>query len=135
MATMVGTGLAVVIEYSGDPSAFSERVMARDFLGDLPMEFYLAVLCSISLLNLPFLLLDVQLLVLHLFLLSQDLTTYEYIIRKEDDRAANGSAVGDDRQSGEHSNRVRKLPSWMDWIFFSRCGRRRRKTPPGDKPK
>ncbi|CAK0798808.1 unnamed protein product, partial [Prorocentrum cordatum] len=57
--------------------------------------------------------------VLHLFLMSQNLTTYEYIMNQRFPGEDGGTA-------GKLRRHIRKLPSCMDWIVFSRCGRRRR---------
>merc|ERR1719296_44204 len=105
----------------------------------LPWEFLVSLLAFLTFINLPLFLLDVQLVLLHLFLISQDLTTYEYIVGKRDmeqeeaepdepEDEENGRPAMSKRERARAAGRraIRTLPACADWIVFSRCGRRRR---------
>lgn len=118
VAVMIGivlfTSLYIFVDYFVN-EGFDERVQAVAIFQDVPMEFFLGLLIFMLCINSPLFLLDLQLVLLHLFLASQDLTTYEYIMSKRDEN-------GLDRLK----RHVRQLPTCLDWIVFSRCGQRRR---------
>merc|ERR1719221_205174 len=68
--------------------------------------------------------------------MSQQLTTYEYIMNKRNRAMGEGM---DWKGDGAARRRNFKLPGCMDWIIFCQCGRRRRSkkrsNPPSDPPK
>lgn len=140
---ILGTVLFLLIAYIMDKAAFGQRVEETPLLRALPKEFFLALVLILAAINAPLFVLDVQLVALHMFLMSQELTTYEYIMnkrsglqrREEGDDAAlaekyggNGAGSGgESTKSQKPSKVIRTLPRCMDWIIFSRCGRRRRR--------
>jgi hypothetical protein len=84
-----------------------------------------------------------QLVVLHTFLMSQDMTTYEYIMHKRDAQdlreleaeAAKYGAEGARRSKRRINPLIQRMMGCVDWIVFCRCGRRRRRKPaPADTP-
>lgn len=133
---ILGTCIYLLVVYFCDEEAFAYRVQDTPLLGAFPKEVFLALLLVLASLNTPLFILDLQLVVLHVFLVTQRLTTYEYIVnkrsgferREECDEAGMeklGSS-GDGAAAGGSGGKVRTLPRCMDWIFFSRCGRGRR---------
>lgn len=99
----------LILEFVASSLEFESR--AQDTY-NMPVEFVVFMHVTSFIFNLPLFLLDLQLVVFHLYLAHQGLTTYDYI------RAAEGSSVLDN---------FKALPRCMDWIVFSRCGRRRRR--------
>lgn len=112
----------------------------------VPWQLLVWFLGFVMIVNLPLFVLDMQLVVLHLLLIRQDLTTYEYIVSKYDqemleqeeelpDKLGAESVSAEKRTvgaaaaaAGAASRRaIRRLPSCVDWIVFARCGRRRRR--------
>lgn len=119
VAVMIGIVLGTILYQIIDLATnegFVLRLEASVIHQDLTKEAFLVILIVMSLVNVPLWVLDMQLVFLHTYLVHQNLTTYEYITNKRED-------------SGE--GRFKGLPGWMDWIVFSRCGRRRKKK---DKP-
>jgi len=117
VAVMIGIVLGTILYQIIDLAtneAFVLRLEASVIHQDMSKEAFLVILIALSIVNVPLWVLDMQLVLLHTYLMHQNLTTYEYITNKQQDT---GRSFG--------------LPSWMDWIVFSRCGRRRRKK---DKP-
>jgi len=120
VAVMIGIVLATILYQIIDLATnegFVLRLEASVVHQDLTKEAFLVILIVMSLVNVPLWVLDMQLVFLHTYLVHQNLTTYEYITNKRED-------------SGQ--GRFKGLPGWMDWIVFSRCGRRRKKKQ--DKP-
>jgi len=128
VAVMIGivlcTCLYLIIDYFVNNDGFQGRLRDTGLFASFPKEFFLVLLLIMMFLNLPLFVLDTQLVFLHLFLASQQLTTYEYIINKsrpgDDDASSNSPGMALRRQ-------IKTLPHCMDWIVFSRCGQRRRK--------
>mmetsp|Transcript_128074 Transcript_128074/g.370692 ORF Transcript_128074/g.370692 Transcript_128074/m.370692 type:complete len:797 (+) Transcript_128074:96-2486(+) len=105
-----------------DTDAFRARILEAEGVAGLPWEFLITVLAVLSAINAPLFLLDTQLVLLHMFLIYHGLTTYEYIVQKRSQEAADP----DDSGSGKKKMAL-ALPRWLDWIVFSRCGRRKRR--------
>lgn len=138
VAAMIGiilcTCLYLLVDVFTNTTEFERRIRDVAFMEILPMEFFMALLVAMICVNGPLFLLDFQLVILHIFLSSQQLTTYEYIMSKrgqmegeEGDASAIGESPKDEAGAGQPERKaVRTLPHWMDWIIFSRCGRRRR---------
>jgi len=128
---ILGTCLYLIIDIFTNEEGFGHRVHSIAFMENLPKQFFEALLVTMVVINSPLFLLDLQLVVLHVFLMSQQLTTYEYIMSKrsqmdsDEGREAEGGSKEQTRKG--FSKRVRTLPHWMDWIVFSRCGQRRRR--------
>merc|ERR1719296_488656 len=79
LATIVAGGSG-----GGEEDAYALRTAAAGApLEGLPRELLLVILLLLVIVNLPLLLLDAQLVMLHVFLWSQGLTTFEYIMRKK----------------------------------------------------
>lgn len=143
---MIGLTLCTVgyllVSYAIDEEGFSERARALPDFESVPPEFFLGVLIAMVAVNLPLFALDLQLVVLHAFLTTQNLTTYEYIMNKREmqieieramseDEAENGisyykrgAAVGQSAPEtaaspGTPRGRPRSLPRCMDWIVFT----------------
>merc|ERR1719291_1283768 len=122
---VLATCLYLLVDYFVNDE-FEQRVTDIAVFAGFPEEFFLGIIIFMCVLNTPLLLLDVQLVVLHLFLVSQNLTTYEYIMNQRFPGEDGGAA-------GKLRRHIRKLPSCMDWIVLSRCGRRRRPKSSGTK--
>merc|ERR1740121_107465 len=78
-----------------------------------------------------------QLIILHIFLWTQDLTIFEYIKKKlaKEGDARNEKFDSVKAAAGKLGQRIRTLPHCMDWMIFCRCGQRRRGGKrKGDKP-
>jgi len=108
---VVGTILYLIIDFATN-EGFDLRLEASAIHTDLSREAFLGILIAMCCVNVPLWLLDMQLVVLHSYLMHQNLTTYEYITNKRQE---------------DGSSRFRGLPRCMDWIVFSRCGRRKKK--------
>jgi len=108
VAVMTGIVIAccfhLVILYATDDTELEDRL--NSFTG-LPKEAALVFLCILVLVNGPLFLLDLQLVLLHVFLTYEDITTYEYIVRKREQQAM---------PSGSTDKTF--LPQCMDWIVF-----------------
>jgi len=149
---MIGTILATIsyllITLITDADGFTVRLEETPVLGDVPQGVLVAVLVLLSFVNVPLFVLDSQLVVLHLILMSQGVTTYEYIVNKQSGLQGRGqpdaSPGSSDRLNGSDDERkdeasnprrfqgraVTALPRCLDWIIFCKCGRRRRRNMP-----
>lgn len=120
VAVMTGIVLHISIYLLVDcltsEESFEKRLSENPIFGDFPKDGALVTLCIMICVNLPLFFLDMQLIVLHIFLTWNQLTTYEYIMEKrdvecfEDDPAAANSPPRKDR----------RLPDCLDWIVFKR---------------
>mmetsp|Transcript_93775 Transcript_93775/g.292214 ORF Transcript_93775/g.292214 Transcript_93775/m.292214 type:complete len:429 (-) Transcript_93775:235-1521(-) len=124
VAVMIGIVLSsclyLLIDYGVNNEEFEKRVQSIAVYRSFPKEFFLGLLITMLFVNTPLFLLDLQLVLLHAFLWSQDLTTYEYIMNKRE-------MTREGKKAGQNiGQRARSLPSCMDWIVFSRCGQKRR---------
>lgn len=107
---VTGTSLYLAVEFFFDNDAFVSRCdEASAAAADVAGVFT----CVLIFMNFPLFLLDSQLIMLHMFLYTQKLTTYEYIVRKH--HMEKEVEAGD---APTHS--VRTLPRCMDWIVFRR---------------
>lgn len=137
---VLGTCLYLLVDYFVDKDMFEQRFRDIAIFRKFPKEFFMGLLVTMLAVNVPLFLLDVQLIFLHCFLASQQLTTYEYInIKLERSPPEDGGEkYKSDEMHEEAAGKVRKittLPRCMDWIVFCRCGRRRkrrRRTPQND---
>lgn len=125
---VLGTSIVLLCSCLADPDGFVVAVedLVPSMIVELPMEVLATVLGLLILMNGPFFAMDAQLCFLHAFLHWQEMTTYEYIVYKQDrqDKATieRLAATGTTKPAFT-------LPHCCDWIFFSRCGRKRRKKP------
>mmetsp|Transcript_98230 Transcript_98230/g.194587 ORF Transcript_98230/g.194587 Transcript_98230/m.194587 type:complete len:327 (+) Transcript_98230:83-1063(+) len=120
---MLASCVALVLEYLLDNSRLTKDL--EELYGGVVREAALAVWIGLITVNLPLFLLDGQLIVLHLFLLSRSLTTYQYIqlkrqeLREKEDKTQGGAGF---------SLQGRSLPRCMDWIVFSYRRTRQRRS-------
>jgi len=138
LSVVLGSCVYLFVDYIANEDVFELRVH-RTFSEAFPKEVILGLLVGLCIVNGPLLLLDAQLVALHIFLSSQGLTTYEYIMSKtsmnEEDLQDSVTASTKDEQptpaSGRSQSkakrRIKTLPQCMDWIVFVRCGKRRRR--------
>lgn len=140
------TSTYLLVYYFTDEEGF-EQGIEDGLLPSLPKDTLLSIIIVTIVVNLPLFVLDIQLVILHAFLASQNLTTYEYIMNKrslEDehqdipelssierpDKDENAAANGKSKRLAKPSvlrNGFRSLPRCMDWIVFVRCYKRRRR--------
>lgn len=79
---VLGTCVYLIKQYFDDEGVLEPRLEDGFLIPGMPTEAVLSILIIMSVVNLPLLTLDTQLLILHIFLASQNLTTYEYIMNK-----------------------------------------------------
>lgn len=116
--------LYLLVEYFAHEEEFELRWHDHLFFENVTKEVALVPLFFLALVNLPFFFLDMQLVLLHMFLSWQNVTTYEYIMNKRtaaEEREYN-QANGIESQKGS----IRTLPRCLDWIVFK--SRRRSKS-------
>lgn len=124
---VLGTCAKIFIECFTDMEAFEERVRSVTGLGEAPVEFILTMLVLLVVVNGPLLLLDLQLVGLHAFLNWQQLTTYEYFSYKRERQEMEQQGLDSEHDEARGGRRIVTLPSCLDWIIFSRCGKRKRR--------
>jgi len=138
LGIVLGTCLYLLVDYIVDKDMFEQRFRDIAIFRKFPKEFFMGLLVTMIAVNVPLFLLDVQLIFLHCFLMSQQLTTYEYINIKLERFPAEdcGEKYKSDEMNGKAARKMRKittLPRCMDWIVFCRCGKRRKwRTPRND---
>lgn len=93
---------------SGD----DEHAMHGDYISK---EVTLGVSCVLIIVNLPLFVLEVQLILLHVFLRWRRMTTYEYILYKIDMERNRGPG---ETMVKRLANGARSLPRCMDWIVY-----------------
>lgn len=124
---VLGTIAYQVIDFFTNEESFEVRLEESLILNGIAREAYFGILILLLFVNIPLWVLDMQLVLLHSFLMHQNLTTYEYIMNK---RARDDESQAGD--NGEQESQGKKpafkaLPKCMDWIVFAKCGRRRKK--------
>lgn len=105
----------LLVEYFSHEEEFEIRWHDHFFFADVTKEVALIPLFFLALVNLPFFFLDMQLVLLHMFLSWNNVTTYEYIMNKRnaaEEREYN-QANGIAPKGG-----IRTLPRCLDWIVF-----------------
>lgn len=128
VVVMTGIVLAccinLIVLYVVDSADLQKRLQRT--YGSADKEVVLALLCLLVTVNLPLFVLDLHLVLLHTFLMSQQLTTYEYINHK---RSLQESAWEVQKAGVSARPKVQKkvvtLPRCLDWIFF--CGAKKRR--------
>lgn len=140
LGTVVWVFATAIFAESADFEAALELSEGVPEFLHIPWEVRISLLGFLAFINFPFFVLDTQLIFLHMFLMSQGLTTYEYMVNKlalqeaqkeaeaRNDEEANKGVIT--TIAGKKIRIIKTLPRCMDWIIFSRCGRRRRKRPP-----
>lgn len=146
---VLSTSLYLFVDYLKHEEALVLRLEEGSLVG-MPTEAALSILMAIAVVNLPLFALDMQLVILHIFLYTQNLTTYEYIMNKMNDdeeldelqppAPAAPAAASESpkelptppppnvRRGWRRLKGMKKLPRCMDWIVFVRCGRSRRRS-------
>lgn len=131
---VLGTFVYLLLESFLNEDAFGERVQKVQYIRNVPKVALSVILIALTLINGPLFVFDLQLVVMHAFLASQNLTTYEYIMKKrsmDEESEENEVCEGDKEESSKAGkptrSRIRTLPSCLDWIVFARCGKRRRR--------
>lgn len=116
-ANILGINVYLLIEFFMYGEAFEIRWNDHFLFKDVEKEIALIPCLFLTLVNLPFFLLDMQLVLLHIWLTREGVTTYEYImkIKRSDDQIQDGQ-----EQGGRRRNSFRKLPSCLDWIVVDR---------------
>jgi len=136
LGIIVSTCVYLLVDYFIDEDNFGSKLDSVTFFEKAPKETFLGLLIVMTMVNLPLFVLDMQLVVLHAFLSSQHLTTYEYIMNKRSMEEEGGDDEDDERNDEQRTEskvnnaftrRIKTLPRCMDWIAFARCGRGRRK--------
>mmetsp|Transcript_114117 Transcript_114117/g.221661 ORF Transcript_114117/g.221661 Transcript_114117/m.221661 type:complete len:457 (+) Transcript_114117:108-1478(+) len=124
---LLATCIYLLVDYCLDEDLFEQRAQAIRLFSRTPKELLLGLVVTLIAVNAPLFFLDLQLVVLHMFLMSQSLTTYEYIMSKQDRHEEREREADDDEEGRSKKRKVRTLPHCMDWIVFCRCGQRRRR--------
>mmetsp|Transcript_23902 Transcript_23902/g.37484 ORF Transcript_23902/g.37484 Transcript_23902/m.37484 type:complete len:218 (-) Transcript_23902:110-763(-) len=125
VAVMTGIVLHICIYLLVDclaaEESFEKRLDDNHIFGGLSREAALGILCAMICVNLPLFFLDMQLILLHVFLTWHQLTTYEYIMEKRTVEALEGDDVG---VSDPSQQKDRRLPDCFDWIVYKRRAKR-----------
>lgn len=115
---ILGSVVYLLIDYiRSDEVVLQDRI--DKFFGGLPKEMFLAIFVFLITINLPLFVLDVQLLLFHVFLTSKNLTTYEYIVQKRDQATSGVDEKG-------------SLQRCMTCCMDNTVLKRRKKKPKGD---
>merc|ERR1719215_1771939 len=122
---LLSSCLYLVVRYFTSEDLLLEQDPAVEVLKDVPKEFLLSMYFALIAVNLPLFLLDSQLFFLHILLMSQKVTTYEYILQKREQAEMKCEREMHGEVSGVRSL-SKKLLGYFDWIVFCRCGQRRR---------
>eukprot|EP00927_Polykrikos_kofoidii_P042134 TRINITY_DN3599_c0_g2_i1.p1 TRINITY_DN3599_c0_g2~~TRINITY_DN3599_c0_g2_i1.p1 ORF type:complete len:439 (+),score=96.36 TRINITY_DN3599_c0_g2_i1:98-1414(+) len=137
VAIMTGVVLATVVyllvDFLVNPDEFDERLQTIEVVGVVPKEVLFVLFVFLTVMNAPLFVLDVQLVLLHAFLMSQKLTTYEYAIYKRDlqlEMEVRGTLEDSEAKpkvSSSLAKRIKTLPSCLDWFVFAKCSSQRRR--------
>lgn len=103
--------------------AFAKPSQYGVFFVGIPKGRAAALLGVMILVNLPLFVLDIQLIVLHWFLTSQQLTTYDYIVKKKKQQDEKKAAQSQPDNAAPPAKIGRALPGFMDWIVFRPSGK------------
>lgn len=122
-----GTVLIMLIDVAMDGDSLDRRISGVDSFKDISSDFFFGLLIVMTIFNAPIFVLDVQLVIMHIILTWQGLTTYDYITNKRDYQA-------DVDVKDKQESKAMILPRCVDWIVFARCGRRRRKQKVASEP-
>jgi hypothetical protein len=120
----LGCCIYLFIDYILNAAAFEVRFQENAWLSTHSSSVAVAFICILIFVNLPLFTLDMQLVLLHSWLRSQDLTTYDYIQNKRQlqlEREENGEVRPSVLQ------KVKSLPSCMDWIVYQPRKRKQKK--------
>jgi len=118
-AIIVGTVAYFAVCYISDTDALIARLDDIDFLKGASFELLYVLFGLLILVNGPLFLLDMQLVFLHIYFISQNITTYEYImiqVKKQADTR--------DTQPSECLKPFLRCAAWMV-LRRCKCGRRK----------
>lgn len=121
---ILAISIYLIIDYFANDEEFEMRWHDHFFFKDVTKEVALVPFILLTVVNLPFFVLDMQLVILHMFLTWQNVTTYEYIMNKRN-ASEEASYKEEGKGDAEGKRKVRTLPKCMDWILF--CKKRRRR--------
>lgn len=124
---ILGVSAYLFLDYFINGEEFELRVEDYPVLGDTPREVVIPPLCFLIIVNLPFFVLDMQLVILHIFLTWQNVTTFEYIMNKRVPEGSDSYEDGEGTGNGSSKPTIRRLPKCFDWILDCRKRRRRSK--------
>lgn len=122
ISCVLGTVVYLLIDCISNADGLEARLEDLALLDAFSKEAILGVVITMIVVNLPLLILDIQLVCLHAFLASQGLTTYEYIMGKRSIQLEAERGLSDNvkKNKGDTkiSRRIHTLPNFMDWIVF-----------------
>lgn len=135
VAVMTGTCLAcciyLVVDLYVNCESFEERMHDSHTFGPgAPHEVAAGLLIALIIVNFPLFTLDMQLVFLHVFLTSQQLTTYEYIMHKHHmqmEALEKSDKYKADKKTSNFRRSIKTLPRCMDWIVFRPSKRKSKK--------
>lgn len=113
-ANILGISAYLLVDYFVNEREFEIRWHGHIFFESVAKEVALAPFIFLVIVNLPFFVLDMQLVLLHMFLTWQNVTTFEYIMNKRNKDAENEAY----QEDGSKPSKIRTLPRCMDWIVF-----------------
>jgi len=131
-ANILGINVYLLIEFFVNSEAFEIRWHDHFLFQDVEKEMALIPCLLLTLVNLPFFILDMQLVLLHIFLSRENVTTYEYImkIKRGSESSSELDQVGESDAQAAPRKKIRKLPRCLDWIVVDR---KKMKKHPGKK--
>jgi hypothetical protein len=101
-----------------------QRLRHHPLFGEVSEDLGVGLVITVLCINVPLLLLDLQLVFLHLFLTSQNLTTYEYIMNKSQMELESLQQTADRPKAYRLHESFQALPYVLDWIVFKPKSRR-----------
>jgi hypothetical protein len=121
-ANILGVSGYLLLEFFIDDQEFESRWVKHFLFENVAKEVALVPFIFLAVVNCPFFVLDMQLVLLHIFLTWQNVTTYEYIMNKRN--ASLENEYNQDANKSDSKGGMRTLPRCLDWIVIRR---RRRK--------
>jgi len=117
----------LLIDYFANDEEFEIRWHEHPLFADVAKEVALVPFIFLAVVNLPFFVLDMHLVLLHLFLSWNNVTTYEYIMNKRNTMENETYQAESTKSAGDGKPKLRTLPRCMDWILCANRKRRRKK--------
>jgi len=115
-ANILGISAYLLVDYFLNEKEFEIRWHDHILFKDVAKEVALVPFIFLAIVNTPFFVLDMQLVLLHMFLTWQNVTTFEYIMNKRNTAMENESC----QEDGSKPSKMRTLPRCMDWIVIRR---------------
>lgn len=125
-ANILGINVYLLIEFLVSGEAFEVRWHDHFLFQDVDKEIALIPCLFLTIVNLPFFVLDMQLVLLHIFLTRQNVTTYEYIMKIKHSPPEPEKVEGQEAEPRKGRS-FRSLPRCMDWIIIDRSKLKKRK--------